>query len=59
MIAGDKNKAIGIDMRRPNASDPWKEIRVIRKKLLIPSKLKRSGHNFYQLKVTTEVKLNI
>lgn len=49
MIAGDKNKAIGIDMRRPNASDPWKEIRVIRKKLLIPSKLKRSGHNFYQL----------
>ena len=31
MIAGDKNKAIGIDMRRPDARDPWKDISVIRK----------------------------
>ena len=27
IIAGDKNKAIGIDMSRPNASDPWEKIK--------------------------------
>ena len=26
IIAGDKHNAIGIDMRRPKASDPYKEI---------------------------------
>ena len=26
IIAGDKHKAIGIDMRRPKASDPCEEI---------------------------------
>ena len=43
IIAGEKNRAIGIDKRRPKARDPCKEIRINRNLNLNINFLKRQN----------------